>query len=1193
MPPIVPIDENLLNAPSPTTPTVQGGAPLAPSSTTPLAPSATAPVVTQRRLTIFYQNGDTIPAAPVIDREVDIAQPILDRFAEYASERSQVNNIPVVAVPVQKVGFENDEDSRQPKYIDISGIPNAKIEFNSQPTQFPIIANVTPDPVGINYKNNNAEGPRNFNLNLYQKLFINTGNAAAHGRIVDKTLLATRGHNSVNKTVTPEISQDKNDGKITLGSYFYKNIGNNVNYVTGSYVRSAEETQTGVPSMTIEQMKNIGLNIMFEAVQGSAGLDYTVRSTDSAAEVEARMAIPSEQRIGKRVSLGRFTPAYQIQKLTGVSKPNNANFIDNTDDIQTYGSFYNVYSQFDSLISLGQIALCVAMILAFVILLNILTGIINRNRDLIGDNAASSFANLDNNEKQRLLGVSVLQDSGVYPLSKIDGGDIASQFLGTQGIFSYTRHRTEDCLNAGIQEFFGFSFFGGNLATTVTAGQQAANASLKVLTESGRLNVILRELLRSGITLVENTALDFTGGPSIAGIGNLFRKIRDLKIVRFINVLLGIGDKIRFEVDIASRVQSNIKEGNPNNSSLMVTGSNVSYVDSLPDNRYNYISKSRLSNQNGLIWSNKNAGMLNLPLFGAANSFGNAGFETVGSSSRDNWRDMGISVGYPANYESSQITGTPIERFNSATTGRIDPSVVKAVEDELESDFMPFYIHDLRTNEILSFHAFLEEASEDFNVEYTSQDGYGRMDKVQIYKSTTRNVSVNFKMVAMNPEDHDIMWYKVNRLAMMIYPQWTQGRKITVDNLRFIQPFSQIPGATPVIRLRLGDLFKSNYSKMAVARLFGISTLEDYNVDSRRSPRPRTAAAPAAPAAGGTAAAPAAPAAGGTASRVQPTRAEKLQEGRVIGTSTQEQQAQPRRRSGQRRNASSVATYAVGDLFAPGDEVMFVARSFPNIANYRTTQGIIRSDSRSEGRIFATIQTVDRDRITVRPVTYFPDFFIFNEEREVQNLPQYKITQGNTNDTTITINQLNSILDRSSTVFLLQRQSRRLENQATSSEQQSTQQQSTQQQSTELNLITPQNFYDENQNPVMKAFNSSGGKGLAGVITSFKIDYGEAKGSWGIDSSEFLRAPMFVTVQLQMAVIHDITPGLDAKGIMMAPIWPVGKTSNHFVNNGTNPPDRGIPASPSPSNGPTSFSGDGNDYFSVDKGDPLYYNRRG
>lgn len=1194
MPPIVPPPPDLLSAPVPT------NTPVANAVQAPLAPSATSPVASPRRLTVYYQNRDTSPVAPEIDIGVDMAQPVLDRFAEYAGERSQTNNIPIVGLPVQPVGFKKEQPQEgQQQYINT--ISNVKDEFDNAVTQFPQIA-IRPDALGVSYKTNNEQGPRNRYLYVYNRTAIDnpSGNSIGHERIVNSTLLATRGHNPSNEFVTPDASQNKEDNKITLGSYFYKNVGdlsNGVNYASGSYVRGQPATATDAPPMTIEQMKDIGLNIMFEAVQGRAGLDYAVRSTDSIAGVEAKMAIPSEQRIGKRVSLGRFTPAFQIKKLTGVEQPNNPNFIDNTDDIQSYGSQYNVYSQFDSLISLGQIALCVAMILAYVLLLSGLTALINAF-NLIGDaeatGRASTFANLGNNEKKRLLGASVLQNSGVYPLSQIDAGDIASQFLGTNGIFSYTRHRTEECLNAGIQEFFGFSFSGfgttsGNEGTGITAGQQLASTSLRVLTESGRLNVILREILRSGISLVEDTALDLTGLASVTGIGNLIRKIRDLKIVRFINVLMGMGDKVKFEFDIRAKAAANINAGTIN-SSLSVTGSNTSYVDSLPDIRPNYISKSRLSNQTGLAWSNKTAGMLGLPLAGPLSSFSNVGIGKYANGFSSHWDEMNMQVGAPLNYENSQITTlTSTERVSAVQSGRLDPEVVKYTESILEADFMPFYIHDLRTNEILSFHAFLEEASEDFSVEYSAQDGYGRMDKVQIYKGTTRNVSVNFKMVAMNPEDHDIMWYKVNRLAMMIYPQWTQGRKVTVDNIKFIQPFSQIPGATPVIRLRLGDLYKTNYSKMAVARLFGATTLTDYNVDSRYTPPPVASTAPANPAQ------PTQP----TPGQARRGRANKMLE-RTIGAVTNDGTSAVASRSRHRRRqpVSNVPTVAASEVFTPADTLVFNVRHFPNLGHFKIGGQAISGNNNS--RIIAKVTRNGTGRhlgsVYVKPEKFIDDVTVGVTENQTVNIQTLQ-TGGSTitgrnnapaPEVEIKIEHFRSeIWDKRSTIQLYYQQANS-EDAVAAPPPTPTK---------AAPLLTPSDFYSPTQNPIMKAFNSSGGKGLAGVITSFKVDYSEAKGNWGIDASNLLRAPMFVTVQLQMAVIHDITPGLDANGIMMAPIWPVGNTSNYFVNNGIAGSDQStnaLPTSPSPTPGPQGDVGtiDANDYFSVDKSIPLYYDRK-
>ena len=108
------------------------------------------------------------------------------------------------------------------------------------------------------------------------------------------------------------------------------------------------------------------------------------------------------------------------------------------------------------------------------------------------------------------------------------------------------------------------------------------------------------------------------------------------------------------------------------------------------------------------------------------------------------------------------------------------------------------------------------------------------------------------------------------------------------------------------------------------------------------------------------------------------------------------------------------------------------------------------------------------------------------------------------------------------------------------------------------NAMNPEIFYGPN-NPILKAFNSTAGKGLAGVITSFKVDYKESDKRWGTDVGTTLRAPMYVTISVTMAVIHDIPLGLDANGIMNAPIWPVGHSSNYFMRNERPQPTRAPP----------------------------------
>ncbi|MAI57383.1 MAG: hypothetical protein CML56_00085 [Rhodobacteraceae bacterium] len=155
--------------------------------------------------------------------------------------------------------------------------------------------------------------------------------------------------------------------------------------------------------------------------------------------------------------------------------------------------------------------------------------------------------------------------------------------------------------------------------------------------------------------------------------------------------------------------------------------------------------------------------------------------------------------------------------------GRISTVDVRQIENALESDYMPFYFHDIRTNEIVSFYAFLEGIADGYTANYNKTSGFGRMDDVHIYKNTTRAISLTFHVVALNPEDFDAMWIKINKLTTLVYPQWTEGQvKAWPTGARFIQPFSQIPSASPLIRLRVGDLFKSNLSQHNVMRLYGI-----------------------------------------------------------------------------------------------------------------------------------------------------------------------------------------------------------------------------------------------------------------------------------------------------------------------------------------------------------------------------------
>ena len=1073
---------------------------------------------------ITYQlNGTGIPVAQSLDNPgIDIDQDVKGKAASFLEGiTDDTNSYPILfgstptTPPPYGTNFGNisSQNAQQPQFSPEFLADSTNAGTEGAPWFSPVFVN--PDKLGT-YEKSPINKIRTFSAQNYIS-------SPATETIIDEVLLSNTGRNAANKFSTPATRA----GGIPLGSTAYQSLGA---YNKASYLGQPIREGAGAPSgsvITTGMMQQLAWNIMFDSVQGDAGFDFKITSPSDFTEAEGRMAIPSPQRLGKKVKLSRFTPKTVMQKLNPSYNPNNEttnSFVDNDNDVNTNGSFYNPYAQFDSLISIGQIALAIALILGFVILMDLIgvilfldptTPVLNDgNEDDLA--SRSSFVSLQATEKRQLLGSSVLRDiGGTYPTSRIGGGDVLAQTLGVDRIFVKTFHEAGDTLLAGIAEFFGFSFGGG----MASAPQQLASTALRVLTESGRMVSTLREILRSGISVVEDGIADFSGGFSIAAVGNLIRKIRDLKIIKFINILRTIGDKVKFEDDLRQQAIRNGHGG------LLSQSANISYVDTLPDERRFLISKSRLSDggttQGGLAWSTTTAGMLSLPLTLFSYSMQDKGFTELAYN---------------------ELPRENRGRF-AALGDRMSAEDVAEYESELEMDYMPFYIHDLRTNEILSFHAFLEDASDDFSIEYSAQEGYGRLDKVQIYKGTTRTVNVSFKMIATSEDDHAVMWYKLNKLVTVIYPQWTQGREINAGgDINFIQPLSQIPGATPVIRLRLGDLWKSNYSKMSVMRLFGATTLDNYRVDTNDPPSARAFRA--------------ATAAAQLERELNEENATALQQAAAAprvpdppvaaattAAARRRSRTPPHHQHTQRVTGRPSTPASITDNLVVGQIVSLKqAPHFPHIDAYLSeVNGTVVSRTRS----IQAVQTQDtRYRATyVGPDTNarrgHPGFkFEITGIKVLGNEPNY-----------IDIARQTKILPANDIAHLSPYIDSLI---PTSTPENVTQQPSSPAAAAQM---TAAEFYNDTKNPLIKAFKSSGGQGLAGVITSFKIDN---KGStWGTNRSSKLRAPKMVTITLAMAVIHDITPGLDARGIMNAPIWPIGEYSNYFMQNGdggTEPP---------------------------------------
>lgn len=303
-----------------------------------------------------------------------------------------------------------------------------------------------------------------------------------------------------------------------------------------------------------------------------------------------------------------------------------------------------------------------------------------------------------------------------------------------------------------------------------------------------------------------------------------FMTARNEKIQKFIDTLAVLGDTAltlefsskyptrkngdrklgsRWDVDElkegpSTRVSKSKTNNGPNGRSLAWRGSSLPAIYHLPSST---IKSSQIMGQ--LSKKNPVKGML-------AGGLGDKTYMAM---------DMNAEIqALKAGGLKSMLDGTSPPGVN-----KIPKALVEELENRLEAEYVPFYFHDLRTNEIVSFHAFLGSLSDEFDASYESSGGFGRMDPVYTYQSTTRNINFDFKVVSTSEQDFDEMWFKVNKLITMLYPQWSAGDQMTVgtNGSSFTRPFSQIPVGSPMIRLRIGDVIKSNYSRFNLSRIFG------------------------------------------------------------------------------------------------------------------------------------------------------------------------------------------------------------------------------------------------------------------------------------------------------------------------------------------------------------------------------------
>lgn len=435
----------------------------------------------------------------------------------------------------------------------------------------------------------------------------------------------------------------------------------------------------------------------------------------------------------------------------------------------------------------------------------------------------------------------------------------------------------------------------------------------------------------------------------------------------------------------------------------------------------------------------------------------------------------------------TQLVSNPsANEFNLSTTNRLSPEAVAKAEDALNAEYVPFYFHDVRTNEIISFQAFLSNLSEDYSANYDSMEGYGRIDAIKMYRSTARKLSLSFYVAATNHDDFDAMWVKINKLVTLVYPQWSKGTLLKDgDGNQFIQPFSQIPSASPMMRVRVGDLWTSNYSKFSLARIFGLGNDNTFKLKEFTHK---------------------------TDGDVANVLGEGESEGGVAGA------LRKIKNNNMELQRDTIWLLEPGDYDAAPNDQGALGAAASALASVANSVGV---KTPSNARITARIRTYTRVAI-VRAI----------------NASAYAVKILDDEGLPDTVKKAPLMVSRShlcmnhETLATMGVKEKALIDDPLSEN------------NKVEKIVKLSEFFSADNNALVKAFESSKGRGLACFAESLSFDWIDGGNIMWETADAGSRAPKMVKVTMAMAVVHDIAPGIDVDGFNRAPVYNVGPSSN-------------------------------------------------
>ena len=626
-----------------------------------------------------------------------------------------------------------------------------------------------------------------------------------------------------------------------------------------------------------------------------------------------------------------------------------------------------------------------------------------------------------------------------------------------------TKYDFGDAAGAGIPLMLGFpgSMARGDVEASLASGAGLINFALNLFTAPAYYANYMRTIIMSGQQVAGSFAQVGDGFAS-QGFEKFFASLSKLvnsKVYQFIMISAMVGD-----ANLKSQLGNWAPEETLFNTKLDQSGinPNKSVLDdekftSNSTNKLRAIAKSR---QNVSRWKGEYKNPLSLSTFPA-----------------------------------SQVADTRLSSLPPRRTINVSSGNVKMLERALDAEYMPFYFHDLRTQEIISMPAFVTSFDDSYSANYNSTPTYGRQDPVRIYNGAERSINLVFKLVAFNEKDFSAMWYTINKFVSMMYPQYSAGIKRTLlegnKQVQFVQPFSQVPAASPLVRIRLGDLYKSNYSNTSLRALFGYTSSKNgasFTVDK------------------------------------QPIDTQEFEDKLAENIAKLEEEIKNKTTENSASLLATINSKEVGIVTNEPTQVSVEVVS--NTGGPRTEERTFPA-----GYVLQAAGTVSYAPETDNEIVF--GLFSFTTKKAGNSAiskPELMY---------INVRFFNAVLHKHGNFkgVVYTKAAAETKKQMAGNE------------GNKSNQQIADDFFKSDKNAIVRSFESTRGKGLAGFITQLSFDYADS--TWS--TSEALgKAPKSVAITMAFSPIHDLPVGLDSDGRLRALSHPVGSIADSDIGSTAN-----------------------------------------